>query len=143
MTTTFRSAVDTWFYLVIAASGLALAAASVTAWTAGSTFALAIVGVSSLAAVGFPVWMLRTTTYTVAAEHLEVRCGPFRWLIRREEIRSIQATRSPLSSPALSLNRLEIRYGVGRSILVSPEDRDGFLQALGVSPGDGLARPPS
>jgi hypothetical protein len=36
-----------------------------------------------------------------------------------------------LSSPALSLNRLEIRYGNGKRMLLSPQDAAGFLKAIG------------
>ena len=40
---------------------------------------------------------------------------------------NIRPTRNPLSSPALSLDRLRIDYGSGRSIMVSPEDKDKFI----------------
>lgn len=61
---------------------------------------------------------------------LLVRSGPFRWRIAIDGIESIRPSRSPLSSPALSLDRLEITYGGGRRLLISPEDREGFLEAI-------------
>ena len=30
----------------------------------------------------------------------------------------------------MSLDRLEIRYGGGRRLLISPKDREGFLEAV-------------
>jgi hypothetical protein len=39
-------------------------------------------------------------------------------------------TRNPLSSPALSLDRLRIEYGQGRAIMISPADKGPFLRAL-------------
>jgi hypothetical protein len=39
-------------------------------------------------------------------------------------------SRSPFSSPALSLDRLQIDYGAGKSILISPADKEGFIEAI-------------
>jgi hypothetical protein len=47
-----------------------------------------------------------------------------------DEIESIRPTHNPLSSPALSLDRLNIELHTGRNILISPKDKSGFLQAL-------------
>jgi hypothetical protein len=52
-----------------------------------------------------------------------------------DSIEKVEATRSPLSSPALSLDRLRINYGK-RRIMVSPSDRAGFLRAIGQDPRD-------
>ena len=76
------------------------------------------------------VGMLRSTRYEVADREVIVRSTPFRWRIEIESIESIRPSRSPASSPALSLDRLEIRYGGGRTLLVSPKDREGFLAAV-------------
>lgn len=56
--------------------------------------------------------------------------GPFRWKIDIMTIISIRKTRNPLSSPALSLNRLEIRYGKWNTILISPKNVDQFCENL-------------
>ena len=48
-------------------------------------------------------------------------------------IREVRPTTNPLSAPALSLDRLRIDYEEGgrvRSLLVSPKDKEGFLQEL-------------
>ncbi len=77
------------------------------------------------------VWVYLRTYYVVGAGVLEVRSGPFRWRIQIEQIHRVSPTRSPLSSPALSLNRLRIDYGKGKSILLSPERREDFIRDLG------------
>jgi hypothetical protein len=46
------------------------------------------------------------------------------------DIRTVTPTRNPLSSPALSLDRLRIDYGRGRRIMVSPRDPGAFLREL-------------
>lgn len=53
------------------------------------------------------------------------------------EITSVKQTNNPLSAPALSLSRLEIKYGKHYDyVLVSPKDRKGFLQQLiALNPG--------
>jgi hypothetical protein len=71
----------------------------------------------------------------VAGNTLRVACGPFRWKVPIDSIEKVEATRSPLSSPALSLDRLRINYGK-RRIMVSPSDRAGFLRAIGQDPRD-------
>jgi len=76
------------------------------------------------------VWIFRTTRYELDGRELVVRSGPFRWRIDLATIESVTPSRNPLSSPALSLDRLQIRYRKSRFILVSPAERDRFLRAL-------------
>ncbi len=45
-------------------------------------------------------------------------------------IRKVYATRNPLSSPALSLDRLAIVYNKYDEVLVSPKNREDFIQEL-------------
>ena len=39
-------------------------------------------------------------------------------------------TRDPLSSPALSLDRLKVSYGPKKHVLISPANKAGFLSAI-------------
>ena len=126
-----RSAVDSWFYLVVIATAAIVLAAAYPAIRAGDPVVLLIVAITAAAAIGLPLWLLFSTNYTVTSDLLIVRSGPFIWRIPRSQIRAIQPSRSLLSSPALSLNRLEVRYGDEKSILVSPADKDAFIESLG------------
>ena len=90
---------------------------------------LLMVGIEVLV-LALIVGTLRSTRYEVTDPEVIVRSPPFRWRIEIESIESIRPSRSPASSPALSLDRLEIRYGGGRTLLVSPKDREGFLAAV-------------
>lgn len=47
-----------------------------------------------------------------------------------QSIRKIYKTNSPLSSPALSIDRIAICYDKFEEILVSPKDRNGFIHEL-------------
>ncbi|MEM6708092.1 MAG: PH domain-containing protein [Pseudomonadota bacterium] len=127
---TFRSAVDWWFYAVLLFVCGTLITTALAVLQTPSTLGLASVGVSAIIALGLPFWLLVSTRYQVTGSRLLVRSGPFSWHIERAEISSVTDSNSPISSPALSLKRLEIRYGDGRFVLVSPADRNGFLDAL-------------
>ena len=76
-------------------------------------------------------WLMLGTHYTVDRGTIRIVSGPFRWKVPIDEITSVSATRNPLSSPALSLDRLSIRYGKRRRIMISPADKAGFLKAIG------------
>lgn len=101
---------------------------------------LAVTGGSLLLVVA----IVYPTTYTLAEGQIKIRCG---WLWRQavkvSEILEVYPTRNPLSSPALSLDRLGVvveRKGKRRlAVLVSPSDKEAFLSALAKMDG-GLVR---
>ena len=79
----------------------------------------------------FLLWMLYGTSYTFSPAGLHIRCGPVGILVPLSQIGSVVPSRSMFSGPACSLDRLFISYREGRrKVLVSPEDKAGFLQAL-------------
>jgi hypothetical protein len=128
---TFPSKVDRWIVWLTAIPLTILAAAVTSALLAGPPLpaAFLMVGLEVLI-VAFIVWTYRGTRYLVTDREVIARSGPFRWRIEIAGIESIRPSRSPLSSPAMSLDRLEIRYGGGRRLLISPKDREGFLEAV-------------
>ena len=64
---------------------------------------------------------------------MKIRCGFVSWNIPRKDIHSIKPSRSLLSGPALSMDRLKISYAGKGTILISPREKDAFLRALGFS----------
>lgn len=131
----FRSKVDRWVWLAFAVCILAILVAMVPVFAADDVAPLFLLGTLAvcLLFLGLFVWMLLGTSYRVSQDTLIIRSGPFRWRVERIDIQSLTRTRSPLSSPALSLDRIEIRYGARGRVLVSPEDTDGFAEALGLA----------
>ena len=128
----FPSKIDTWLLALVALSVcIALVAAVTVVLQAQDIAALSAAAVAVLLGAFFPVWLFATTNYRVTDEECIVRSGPFRWHIALRDIQEVRPTRNPLSSPALSLDRLEIRYAAGRKLMVSPRDRAGFLTAIG------------
>ena len=87
--------------------------------------------IACILAMGLFAWLLTGTHYTVYRGQLKIASGPFRRTVAIDQITSVEATRNPLSSPALSLDRLCIRYGRGRRVMISPADQRGFLRAIG------------
>ncbi len=127
----FPSKVDRWIFALaaipLAVSVVVMGSALMSGPPPGAVALM--VGIEVLL-LGFMASTFRSTRYEVTGREVIARSGPFRWRVVIESIESIHPSRSPISSPALSLDRLEIRYDGGRALLVSPEDREGFLQAI-------------
>ena len=128
---TFPSKVDAWLAALLLASALLVLAAVVGTWPRQAGLAHAALLVAMLAVgAGLPLWVLAATGYRGDQDALAIRGGPFRWRIPLRDIRVVEPSRSWLSSPALSLDRLRIRHGRAGQVLVSPRDRQAFVQAL-------------
>jgi hypothetical protein len=125
----FRSKVDIWLVIVLVGmpvvvlefvlDGIGLSDRAI------NVLALLIV----VFVLGLVFWLFLTTRYTLTDAFLLIRCGPFSWAIAFDEITHIEPTRNPFSSPALSLDRLAIRYG-GGELLISPADKERFMLDL-------------
>lgn len=127
---TFHSKIDTWLRVVLLGSAFGcfiVAAYLLTERAAGLEFFAALI---VLLGSVLPIWLMFSTRYTLTPSDLVIRSGPFRWRVPFHEIRSVTPTRSPLSSPALSLDRLRIDYGRRRRIMISPGDKESFLREL-------------
>lgn len=125
----FPSKVDRWLIVVLCvAPAISIAAAvAVTVTTGpGALFAF-ITPIFVLGLYRLVVWPIH---YDVTDSELTVRFGLFRRRIRISEIRRITPSHNPLSSPALSLDRIRIDYGGHAFILLSPADREGFATAI-------------
>lgn len=125
----FKSKVDLWLALVLAFS---VGAGTVGAFVAASA-GLVMLPVAALIFFGaavLPIWLLITTEYTLSDKDLLVVSGPFRWIVPIADIANVEGTRNPLSSPALSLDRLSIEYSRGKSIMISPQQKERFLRSL-------------
>jgi hypothetical protein len=81
------------------------------------------------AALFFEAWTFSTVEYRIERGELHIRAAFLKWNIPIRDIESVTPTRSPLSSPALSLDRLRIKHANGE-ILVSPEKAHRFIEAL-------------
>ena len=133
----FSSKVDWWLLVILMASVLlVIVGLGVTINQApNATHAAVAVSVVLLilALIGS---VLFRTYYQVDGNNLRIVSGPFHWNVPIDQISSVERTRNPLSSPALSLDRLRIRYAGKKSIMISPADRQRFMKALGLELSD-------
>ena len=127
----FRSKIDRWLLvLLVAIMGFELVVMMIAAMQAENARDATLLVFAGLGAGVLIGWLVLSTHYVVEKNMLRIVAGPFRWKVRLEDIHTVEATRNPLSSPALSLDRLKIHYGNGRKIMVSPADKAGFLKAI-------------
>ncbi|WNM20060.1 PH domain-containing protein [Flavobacterium capsici] len=84
-----------------------------------------------VATVAFVVFMYRSTYYIIENNTLTVRSMFIVYeKIEISSIKKIYKTRNPLSSPALSLNRLAIVYNKYDEIMISPEEKVDFMDEI-------------
>ena len=128
----FPSKRDLWLVIVLWAAALGLVYGSIDVATSPTpaVFKALFLLICIPSAVLIP-WILYGTSYTLTEETLLIRCGPFRNRVPVSAIQEVTPSRSPMSSPACSLDRLHIQYrGSRHGILVSPSDKQSFLQDL-------------
>jgi hypothetical protein len=128
----YPSKIDWWLVPVLGLPPVVAIAACVNAAMSGSTTGL-LVGIAAFLLVGCIYFgLVFPMRYGLDDEHLIVRFGIFRRRIPLAEIREVEPTFNPLSSPALSLDRLRVRFGPGlfQSVMISPTNRNLFLDEL-------------
>ena len=128
----YKSKVDWWLAPLLALPPLSAVVVIVSAIMSGAWDAALIgagVGVFVAAIYGGLVFPIR---YGLSPEQLVVRFGLCRQRIDLAKIIEVYPTHNPLSSPALSLDRLYIRYGPSffHAVMISPADREAFLSEL-------------
>ncbi|MFN4007189.1 MAG: PH domain-containing protein [Chitinophagaceae bacterium] len=119
---TFKSKVDTWYYILLCfliIITLAIALMHPQWYMSALMLPALVIAFTCLA-----------TKYTVTATDLIVHCGFFKQSIPIASITIIQKCNSWLSAPALSMDRLEIRYRRFESVTISPTNKDAFIAAL-------------
>ncbi len=79
----------------------------------------------------FVVHVFATTGYQIDGKQLRIKSS---FIVNKhidiQTIRKISRSNNFISSPATSLDRLELCYNKFDSILISPEDKEGFIREL-------------
>jgi hypothetical protein len=79
----------------------------------------------------FVVHLFMTTYYVINGNKLTIKCGfLYNKTIDITTINKISETNNPLSSPATSIDRLELTYGKFDSVLISPKQKKEFINAM-------------
>ncbi|HEY8505537.1 MAG TPA: PH domain-containing protein [Gemmataceae bacterium] len=128
----YRSKVDWWLVPVLCLPPAAAVAVCVASALAGSTPGLLAGVAMAVLVAGVYFGLVFPMRYGLDDTHLVVRFGVCRRHIPLAAISEVKPTSNPLSSPALSLDRLRVRFGRGvfKSVMISPADRDCFLDEL-------------
>ena len=129
----YKSKVDMWLVGILVLSLFAALSGVVIAGMEDGFMRMAQAGFIMLGVMGFVAWIFLDTAYTLDGRDLIIRSGPFRWRIAVDEITSVE------SGPALSMDRLEVVYGKGKRIAISPADKEKFLADLRTRQGKSRA----
>jgi len=79
----------------------------------------------------FFIYLYLNTDYCIDGKNLIIRSGFLvRYIILIKSISNISETHNPISSPAFSLDRLEIIYNNNENILISPKEKYAFIEQL-------------
>lgn len=125
----FKSKVDVWMWPLLCMPPIAMVSATVSLYMAGDStwvmmlpFNLLVVAVYG--GLVFPMY------YELQPNELLIKFGLASYRIPYTDITGVKPSRNPLSAPALSLSRLSIERTSGSEVLISPVDRERFLQEL-------------
>ena len=133
----YRSKVDWWLALVLCAPPLASIVVCAALALTGNFSEMAWGLGSALLVFGIYFGLVFPMRYGLDDAQLVVRYGVCRQRIPLADISEVYPTKNPLSAPALSLDRLHIQFGQGplKAVMISPADRDGFLDHLAHTAG--------
>ncbi|WP_151749407.1 PH domain-containing protein [Acinetobacter seifertii] len=133
----FRSKIDWWLlliFVVITANIIFKIYQEVHHSSMGTNFSHLIIYSLVIVVIWFPIF---STYYVVENSTLVINSLVFHWKINIDDIIQIEPTHNPLSSPALSLDRLKISYmknGRVAKVMISPKDKEVFLNNLRKNP---------
>ncbi len=124
----FWSAIDWWVLLVLVFGAVLILAGSKKTWVEKGMISQLLLQPILLGGLVVIVWAFNTR-YILTDDELIVIAAWTEQRIRLETIYWIQPTSDRRSSPALSLDRLEIAHR-GGSTIVSPRNHDQFIKEV-------------
>ncbi|WP_149275321.1 PH domain-containing protein [Pareuzebyella sediminis] len=85
----------------------------------------------NLAALIFILYLYSQTYYVIDGHFLKVRAG---FLVNKKidinQVHTIRETRSLLSAPALSLDRIEVNWSTNKAVVISPKNKKEFIEEM-------------
>jgi len=119
MTKVYKSKIDWWLIILIGG----LFGYPIIEGIINKDYLMSLVFFGLLILIFFMFWSIQ---YKIVGEQLKV------WTAKIDihSIKKVYRTNNPLSSPALSLDRIAIVYNKYDEILISPKDRSAFIAHL-------------
>ena len=122
----YRSRIDLWLVAVFGGSFL-LPIILMILWDGPMALTFAI----TIPMLGFIVWLYFATKYEVLEKEIVIHAGLYKVIVPRQSITSVTPSNNVMSSPAFSIDRLEITYGQNDKVLISPKNQAQFLESIG------------
>lgn len=120
----YRSKVDIWLAVLIFGLFVYAAVEGIIA----KDYEVLYVSLPVILLVISLYWQIQ---YKIVNGQLEVKAGIFGTTkVPVAEIKSVHKTYNPLSAPALSIKRLEVKYGRFDCLLISPQNKKAFIKEL-------------
>jgi hypothetical protein len=126
---TFRSKVDAWFVALPILIALRLLWPVPGHLRAGGQIPWTNL-IMPVVLLLFFYLLTRSIRYEITDDALIVHQPLFKCVIPLATIYKLRASRSLLSAPALSLDRIEILASKGPYVVISPRDKTGFVRAI-------------
>lgn len=119
----YPSKIDLWVAALLACITVTI---GWTAWQSSNAVGFTILAawIGCLAVTAVPCY------YVLEDDHLFIRAGVWKWRIPYADIQTVTPSQSVLAGPSLSFQRVEIISGEAGSVLVSPVNRDEFINEL-------------
>ncbi|MBJ8082355.1 PH domain-containing protein [Bacillus cereus group sp. N14] len=76
------------------------------------------------------MWSWFSTKYIVGEETITIRSGLVKKRIFIRDIKQILNTKNPIAAHALSFDRLEIIYGAHQTEIISPKEKEQFIDLV-------------
>lgn len=120
----YKSKVDTW--LIVLVYGVMIVSIILAVYDNKSWIGIGII-VLTLAIISMFLFSIK---YTIENDKLYIYCANlYIECVDINKITEISATRTLLSAPASSLDRLRIKYGYDE-IIISPKDKEKFIENI-------------
>jgi hypothetical protein len=125
----YRSKVDWWLALILCVAPIVSVAVCILLIMEGESSQVPFAAGSLALVAGLYFGLVIPMRYGLDDTFLHIRFGVFRKRIPLFSVLQVYPTRNPLSSPALSLDRLHVQFGEGMldAVMISPANRELFL----------------
>ncbi|MBM7598422.1 membrane protein YdbS with pleckstrin-like domain [Virgibacillus halotolerans] len=119
----FTSKKDLWISIII--WGISIMGI-VVSLLKGDTIALLVMLLFAM----ILLWFWFKTDYKITEDKIKIRYGPIRQTVQIQDIKLIIRAKTPLTSPALSLDRIQITCGKFDVVAISPMHQQTFIEKL-------------
>ncbi len=127
--TIYPAKIDWWLWPILIGASIGLIVWGGFLWQSDRAEALILIAAGIIDGIFFGV-LLFPCYYAIEESDILIRSGVIRYRVPIDGVQSVTPTSNPLSAPAPSLRRVKIQMKDGKYHLVSPADREGFIEEI-------------